>query len=147
MFAKCLYREGMHLAPFGKQWLNYLPIDNLKQVLDALDALDGERFNTLVVSEGPGEPEDDVFWSGRAMIVASNKENSYHCEMYESDMAKSVGVKKHVPRTKEQAPIVIGQLTFVWRHQIIGIEEANAALSAFVEHGELTDVLDWDVEE
>lgn len=146
MIAKFLYREGVHLAPFAKPWLNYVPIDSVNQVLEALDALDGEKLNTLVVSESPGEPEDYVFWSGRAMIVSSNKENGYLCEAYENDMARSVAAKKHAPRTREQAPIVTGQLTFVWRHQIISIDEARTALAAFVEHGQLTDAVDWDAE-
>ena len=144
MFAKFLYREGVSHGPLGKPWLDFVALENMNQVWEALTALNGERLNLLIVSEAPGEPEDDEYlWQGKGMLVQGGKDNQYHCEVYNADRTSFVGIKRNATRVKEKATISIGE-TEVWPYQIIGIEEARTALAAFVERGEMTDALDWE---
>lgn len=129
--------------------LQYELLDSVKEACDALASLNGEDLNNFVVSAAPGGPEDEIFWSGNAMIVAGGKDDSYYCRAYVANDTRSpywVATKRNAKRTGETIPIKTGQVEDVPRHCVINRDEAREALIAFIESGGLTDALSWEPE-
>lgn len=142
MFAKYLYREGV-AAHSGKPELVFLPIKSIGQVWEALDALDGDSLDSLMVLERVADLDDDGhLWSGKAMEVACGKENEYYCVAHEADGTSLIGIAPNSPREKDDELIVIGQEDY-YRHESITIDEAREALEHFIKRGYLTDALNW----
>ncbi|HXG08406.1 MAG TPA: Imm1 family immunity protein [Gemmataceae bacterium] len=147
MFAKyyLLYDE-LDMSDFGKPWLHWKPIRHMKDVWNAFEKLDGDRFSILIVAEAPGPPESDVAYAGKALAVAGGKDNQYFCEAHvkEDPYASTIVRNPDVPVSYDDwVPLKRGELETFPRHQIVGREAVQEALKAFVKRGELSDKLIW----
>jgi len=106
--------------------------------------MNGEELNFLLVSQAPNDPDGDCLWSGKAMMVAGGRFSEYRCTVHDGDRSERVGMRPTAIRSYATVPMVIGEETDVWQHEIIDLDEAREALRIFVERGKLGRHLIWE---
>ena len=143
MFAKFLLVADQRARPPVGQ-IGGQALENLEQAVTALGKLDGVFCSMLTVAERPPAPESDLWYSGRALMIAGGKNNEYFCTFYDEDNSKhAINPLVHASRG-DYVLIRCGELESVSRQCIIDRIVAAEALKAFVAEGKLTDQLIWE---